>query len=534
MKVFPVGLLAFLGYYELVSGLSLPLRFTVERVTHVYLFQGPLLGSLEVDLAAYVFAALYVSVLEDRRRFRLLQLAAVVSSMSVLVFGCILGLTSLIHVALGVAGVLSSTIYAWGRGLKVLLPGVVFSVVLLEASALAAYISYYVNGGWDPVWFQLAIRERLVWSSLEWIAVPLLILAVWRCFCSVVTGRVKSGRKTEGGSGSWLLLPVAVLLTVLLVLLPHLPSVNPALKPVSVDTVRYGKVLEGWSGLGVWEAMRSRAEKPLFTLVLYYSRLAFGRNHVILLDVVYPAFVLSMFCVASFYACYRLYGSRTAGWAGLLIPLGYAVPAFIGGGFQANALALVLAMLALSVEVKDGARLATFTLLMTALALIHPWTYVMYGAAFLVRAFRDRGNLKSTAAALALSYTVSHLFDYYLGSIQLSSVVAQPIVKHWNFYLVTNWFDAVQLWVWNSLSNPLFLSAPNLALGGSASYVMAVTAPLTLVLPSDILYRVLLNLPLHLPASRAIARLQLRYRLLTFLVLFVRVLGNMSGLTVLT
>ncbi|MEM2126702.1 MAG: hypothetical protein QXH67_00570, partial [Candidatus Bathyarchaeia archaeon] len=97
------GFLAFLGYYDLVSGLTIPLRFTVDRVTHTYLVQLPLFWWLELDFAAYITALIILISLEDDLRLRKLHLIPAILSASILLAARLLDQATPAYLILGSA-----------------------------------------------------------------------------------------------------------------------------------------------------------------------------------------------------------------------------------------------------------------------------------------------------------------------------------------------------------------------------------------------------------------------------------------------
>jgi hypothetical protein len=534
VSTFLPGFLAFLGYYDLLSALTIPFRFTVDRVTNTYLVRAPLLGGLEVDFLAYAIAASLMARQENERRLRLTYLLAITTSATTLLLCRFLELEWPVYLALGASALFSAAIPTLKRGPSTLLPGILLSTTLLEASTLLALSTYYIFGGWRLIPFQVVLRERVVWSPLEWASPVLLIAGMWIALIGGFLRRpipqfFKSPSRVarEDESGSIWLLALALIFTTLMVVLPHLPTVNMEFKPVSVDTALY-KILFARAGDGGFMAMLGISpERPVFIFIAYHLWRMLSGDTVLLMDLVYPLIALTTLSAASYYAGLRLGGSSTAGWASLLVPLGYAVPAFIGGGFQANSLALTPAILALTIEARSPRDALKLSLLLSLTALLHPWTYSMYSAALILRALRDRRQLQSTAMAVILSYIASQAVDYQLGRVFLAETAARPVAGSWGLHLPTSWFEAVQFYVWNTLSNPLHLTLSAIDTSG----VMAASAPLTIILPRSLIYRLILNIPTQLQAPKTIKNLKREWRGIILLTLLVRTLGNLTGLT---
>lgn len=170
------GFLAFLGYYEMVSGLKVPSRFTVGRVTSTYLGQLPLLGGLELDFIAFVLASSLASRIEREKRHRLVHLAIITSTASILLVCRSLELTYPVYMTIGSASLLFAFIHARRRGASTLIPGLLLSTAILEVSSLLALSTYFASGGWSPISLHLVLRERLLWAPIEWASVPIFTL----------------------------------------------------------------------------------------------------------------------------------------------------------------------------------------------------------------------------------------------------------------------------------------------------------------------------------------------------------------------
>jgi hypothetical protein len=535
LRIFSIvpGFLAFLGYYEVLSGLAAPLRFTVGRVTNTYLARIPLLGSLEADFVAYLLASSLVSRTGGRR----LHAVLVALSASILLLCRLHDLAAPVHLGIGLAALLSAWMYARRRGASSLLPGVLVSTAAVESSALLALSAYYAAGSWAPIPFQLLLRERLIWAPLEWGLAPLFIAGMWIALAAKAVNRgltrfLEAQPHTSKNCGNpRRILMLAVIITCMLIVLPHLPTVNPGFRAVSVDTVSYKVFFDEVGESDVWEALRKSPERPMFIFIIYQLWRGLSRNSILLMDLAYPLLALNLLTLTSYYVGLRLGGPSTAGWASLLVPLGHMVTAFIGGGFQANSLALTPAILALTIDPRSRGGTLKLSALLSLVALLHPWTYLMYVSTLIFRALRERARLSPTLIAVAFSYTVSQTADYTLGRIIVAETATKPVIAGWGLYLPSSWFDTFQLYVWNTLSNPLYLSTALLAMEPTIASTMAVAAPLTLVLPASLIYRLVLNIPAQIQASEAMKNLRGEERGIILLALLARTLGNLSGLT---
>lgn len=143
----------------------------------------------------------------------------------------------------------------------------------------------------------------------------------------------------------------------------------------------------------------------------------------------------------------------------------------------------------------------------------------------------DKARLVPTLLAVMVGYSIFQVVDYILGAVILAGVASRPVTGSWGFYLPTSWFEAVQFYVWNTTSNPLYLILSILILDPCTSSLIAASVPFTAILPSRLIFRLLLNLPIQLQASKAIRALKPEHRKVILLFLSARALGNLSGLT---
>lgn len=535
---FAPGILAFLGYYELVSGLQVPFNFTVNRVTYTYLFQAPLLWAFELDLIVYLTLTgtlIYRGKLKLESRWALLT---IISNL-MMAIGFILNAAWLSHLSLGSACLASALTWIPPERRKLaLLPGILLSLLILEALSLLSLISYYALGRWNPTFFHIILRERLVWSPMEWASIIIFVVASWIALPRILLGKplinfpkIEFAQKVDGKPK--LMLILALLLTATIVILPHISTVNPQLKPVSVDTPSYVLFLKEAKNRGLAQALRSGAGgRPVYLLSIYNLWMILNGDPTLLMDLIHPLLALTALTLSSFYAAYKLNGEGSAGWAALLIPLGYAATGFLAGGYQANSVALTPALLALTVDPKDVKRWILLTALLALTGLIHPWTHLMYSAILVAHNFRRGRRFPLVVAASTLSYCMVYIVDSTLTVEYRAETPIEPLVHYAGLQFVKNWFNAIRLWIWNTLSNPIYLSTVILEPDPQTISAMGVIAPLMLLLPSGLLCRLILNLPIQLQAAKILGKApSANIRILIILTLLVRVLGNLTGLT---
>jgi len=121
------------------------------------------------------------------------------------------------------------------------------------------------------------------------------------------------------------------------------------------------------------------------------------------MDIVHPVAAIELLVIASHYASKKLYGSGSISclWIPLMVASGHSAYGFIAGGYQANSLALLLAIMLLA----RGADIYSY--LLQSIALIHPWTFAMYSVSWILapiasRRLREAGK-RSLVALLSLA-----------------------------------------------------------------------------------------------------------------------------------
>lgn len=531
MELFSPGVLAFIGYYELLSAFRFPFYFTVDRVTNYYRFQSPLLWGLELDLFL-ILLLLFVLGYLDSRSNRIVYLVTASSLLFILALASIFRWAIVGYLALALGSLFAIGFYCWNNNWIKLPPGLILMTSCTTLLSLVSTTSYYLLGEWNNAMLSIVFRERLIWAPVEWLGAPLLIIFMIGCLIYHLIDRgftryPTSNIDSKQGDVKYVILALGVI--VLFAVLPHLPTVNPEFDPVGVDAKAYIDYLRKIEDEGFERLASSNPGKPLYHFLIYSVWLATGRNTVLLMDLVHPIISMGLLSLASYYVMQR---KRKTGLYAMLVPLGFALPAFLAGGFQANSLALTPALLALYIDPVDLKTSIKLFLLITLVGLTHSWTYLMYLAAIGLKYLRKRKRLVNCGFSLLASYLVVNIVDYLLDStFSLSSVTMKPVVANLGIYVFEGWLMGIRFWGWNTLNNPLYISSALFSFNGFATAVMAAAAPLTLILPPDMIYRVILNLPIHLQSAESIDRLPYKYKNIVLVILFVRVMENLTGLT---
>ena len=535
------GLLVIYAMYYAGFG-WLPISFTEDRILKYIINTEPLLGYLPID---FVLITLSIAAVTHLLK---ISIKPIIPPLAMTFTGYLL------YAAVGDPRVLvlSSasaiiTLYVLYKnlGLREVIMSAVHAIIILEVAAITSTLTYFAVGSWSLLTKAIVLRERFTWGFLEWASIPLLATSALLWTYSYVRKTeyplkdiaVRLEKELAGVGIKYIVGPkalaVAVALALLAVALPHLPTVNPGLYPVSVDTYYYMKFISYADIHGLPQALIKFKgfARPAYLTILYYASRAV--DPVILLDIVHPAIALTLLTIATYLFVRKFADAEAASIATLLTPLGHSTVTFIAGGFQANSIALPIALLMLATDPKSKTKLFA---LAVPLALIHPWTFIMYSAAYAAYAWRVKGlkikGLTTPAATLLAALGISEIVDLLTAGVSPTSAAAGTVTRSIGLYLPQNLFRGVEFWTWGSQANALVFTTAALTYSLTpVTAVLAVTAPLLLITSSVIIHRLVLNTPLEAHASVLLKGLDRMIIIAVILVNAVRGLEVLSGMT---
>ncbi len=343
----------------------------------------------------------------------------------------------------------------------------------------------------------------------------------------------KSYVDNEVSTNSKLILIFATLFPTTLVLLLHTPTFNPSLAPISVDTFYYARALTNAHDLK--SVITSFGlTRPLYMLLIYFTYTLI-RDPIVLMDIIHPAVVLGLIVLAT-YRLARKYCPEVAVLAALLTAIGPNVLTFIAGGFQANSLALAIALLALSID-----NVFIKYTLFFIVSLIHPWTFVMYLAVDLLWNLRSGGNqvVRKVLPPIIIGSVCLTLLTIasYVASVKgpINYLLMLLIRGTAKTQFIRSSLLGIEVMTWSSLLNPplnaliipTYVTTP-------AHLVLAVASPIALVANKTIVERLILNVPLGLIASQTLSRLGKPLRIALILSILAFTMSNALALTPLT
>ena len=530
------GGLMLIGYYEILCLIGVPFTFTVSRVTRYYVFQIPLLGSIPFD-AALVTILMLLSMVISLKVFKPIFyfVGMIISSVSLVVI-LLNPLAS--YLVLAIAVIPPLYIYVKRCGWVSIFRGFLYALTIMSIASLVACISYYLLGYWSSWSLGIVLRNRLVWSIAEWAVPSLLILYLINTLYYLVKRKPLYEMRLGKFAGTLLIskesmLIISIILVVVIITLPHIPTVNPEFKPVSVDTYLYAKYLYLADEVGPLQALREYSRgRPLYMLALYYLWLAVGKRTVVFLDYIHPLIAIILLVFASYYLARKFYGENIAPYAALLSVIGVHTVSFIAGGYQANSIALPLALIALTITPTTITNTILLSLMLIAVGIIHPWTYTMYSVAIFIHSLitKRKETVLNTFITLMLSYVVIHIIDSILAQVIPLQAAAQPLKV--GMYLPHSIYHAFQLEAWGTLLNPaliimLFLSIPRF---NPLSTLSALITPIIPLVPRTLVQRIVLNLPISIEASKTTTYLTSTHVFL-LIIIAVRTIESLTGLT---
>jgi hypothetical protein len=202
--------------------------------------------------------------------------------------------------------------------------------------------------------------------------------------CNRVIGKADDHRTSDNTLIEKSGLVFILLLSIILPLIPYLPSINPNFKPVSVDIRYYSMWLGNMLTSDCWGAVEyafygmENGNRPLYLLMLYtLISLGIPREIVSNFEAV---FISPFFTLAIYFTAKHLSRSRLYAWfASLAAVLGFNMAVGMMAGFFAAWTALIpfYICVALTPSLAEGNLKSLAIVLASSIAMlyIHPWTW---------------------------------------------------------------------------------------------------------------------------------------------------------------
>ena len=404
--------------------------------------------------------------------------------------------------------------------------GLLWALLLLEVFALVENTASLLG---LRVFGLVAHIERSLRLAASTTALPLIAALALLGPLKYIDRLVKLGEgqagKSQGTSGGGPLvlrdLAPAVLLSLAIVSLPYLPTLNPSGKLVGVDPTTY---YPEWIGelkanfTFKHPALRSR---PIFVLMIY------GLSQ--LVGVYWSMRIMQMlgfaaFTIAIYFFTLLLTDGYTARLAALLFPFSYTATILLHSGFYNNIFASSFSLPALALiwtafRANNSKRLTLGILLFEIAIFTHPYSTLFYAIALAGSAILEL--LKNARRGfflflLSILFAIqSEIISAGFGEQSLAEIAAAPALP-----LTASWYQALAFVAYNCalnaaiditnwlLANKGLLSTEDEILIG----IGAVTGGALLIVPLDswlLRWRALYSIPL--PTFHAIALKNLKY-----------------------
>lgn len=537
------GLLAFLAIYNLPSGWA-PYNIIVDRVLYFSTSLNPLTG---LYIGDYLLASVLMIALAIRHRT---PLPAVLASAPVFMYLAaeLTGNIALLPLA-SVPMILSLYPVARRIGVIAILRALAAVILIFEALAVASALTYFATGARSPPIEYIVARERQLWALAEWMGIGLVITASIMWLTLKAIGRSHpletennnknsekiTGERTPGIlENPRIIIPVSIALVAILVILPHLPTVNPEGKPVSVDTYFYTGAMLRADKYGLEKGLKAYyPERPLHILALYHLYRLVG-DPILLMDIIHPIASLSLLTISSYIVALRKHGPRAAGLTAILAASGHWTLAFISGGFQSNSLALGILLLLFALR---GREILLAPAIMVLGGLIHPWTLAVVVPAYILYLARvERAGwrliLYVALSIVLILYTADQVSTSITGVSALErlnrvarvetipqAIAGLPSIDAGDLLVYTvNIFRGFQVYTWGALTVAPILILASLSTRRSAATAFMAIAPIAMI-PTisnpGLVFRIYLDIPLEIAAALALARVRDRLLIAT-------------------
>ncbi|MCD6301558.1 MAG: hypothetical protein J7L82_05755, partial [Staphylothermus sp.] len=322
-------------------------------------------------------------------------------------------------------------------------------------------------------------------------------------------------------------LVIGLVLSLVISILPYIPTLNPENIPVNTDWVFYYNWLRQMIS-GDFSVLYARSDRPLYLLFLY-SIWFITRIDPKIIAVYHNVITLSLYTFSSYLLALRWADRKTAELTALITPFSPMFLSFIYGGFQANLFAISLVFISIYLIMSSSKRgffagLFLFWLVM----FIHEWTWTQYifvltayVALRMLRKLISKGGISWRDKALLYFIIFCYAVDLakqFLFNMFSVAVVARTAIPpaRMNFIDSLHWY--ITIYTGGSLDNPLFYIISLLGLdllGLSIPGLAVVLSLLPAFLPWKVItYRLLLNTPLVVLAAQGLSRVSWRIRVL--------------------
>lgn len=349
---------------------------------------------------------------------------------------------------------------------------------------------------------------------------------IWRKFPGLERILTSSDREDKVFLSSWFFLGIG--LSILVAVLPYIPSLNPDGTPVNTDWVYYDKWLNKMIN-GDFSILITRSDRPLYFLILYIFWLV-ARIDPRTIAVYHNIPLFGLYTFSVYLLTRRWMGRKAADIAAIITPFSPIMLSYLYAGFQANLLAISLVFIALSlVQSNSREKLAIGLALLGIVMFIHEWTWTQYMFVLaiyivlrIVMCIRRRDTLdwsdKAIIVFLITGFAIDFTKQLLLEAFSSATVVAEVTSINVKRTYINSIYWFTTIYTGGTLDNPLFyvlalLGTDSLGLSIPGISVVASLAPI--LLPNTVItYRLILNTPFIPLTAYGLSRLEPKLRLL--------------------
>ena len=526
---------------------------TIHRITVLT----PMVIPSLIITASYITLILGVAIISLRMPIRFSLILITLSILTVIV-GILYGLPYASIVVL-LASILA--VYLIIKELKLgslLLGNLVIVLIVIESLSLIFWFSSLLNTPIESL-KAIAALSTSIWGSIQW-ASPILLLVIlysWilrpllrkylellkdftpRVYSIIIKLKDSVSTLNEIYLNEKIALTIGLVLSIILYILPYLPTVNPRGIPVNVDWIYYHRWLNYMDREGFMWAYYERPDRFLYLWMLYaFKHLLRVDNYTL---AVYHNIVLSMVLTFSvWYLARELYGARIASLSAILAPLSHQSLAFLYGGFQANFFTLSLMYVAMALLVKPTMKRILLAIVLLAITpFMHPWTWIQVSTAIAIysiyKIVKEKRNISMFVATILAIAAIAIARQMLGGWILQPLHVVEPTPQKLSgtIPLIQGLLQGYSYYLWGSLNIPLlyiYVVLAHLILKEPLNPLKTMYIATSIILPiagTVPLVRMIINIPFEIDASK----IALRHKYLLVLLIAV-MLNNSIGMAV--
>ncbi len=531
---------------------------TIGRVTYLVLQSYSYTGSPSIDICIATIILLIASIFLEKNKYLFIVPLTSLTSLMMVCTRLVLQAYLMAWITLLIYSLLEIKTY---NPIPVIY-GIIGLFGGLGAYKIFYVISRIITGYYpiatSPVWLNLII------NYYSWPLIPISITAIALISLYLVItytlGLDALPRKTYGwlhvntlsmrdkDKGKLLLLS-SLFFSLFLAVVPFVPSINPAGKPITTDYIYYYNWLKEALQNGVGQVIQAHGDRPLYILLLYTAMMISGANPSTvsaLQDIVlFPLYTLSIYFLAK-----KMTNGRTAGYAALMAASSPILTSYAYGGFQADLFTLSITFIALSMILDEKKTISAGGLaLLGSTMFLHEWTWTqytiilgVYAVTIAIRAWRRRERLSCRWRMITLYLAIAVPLDLLKTAVFGLYSSARVVAVMSRSSSLMSFSDALHfyttLYTGGSLDNTLFyiLALPGVFVVHPLILVATGLSLITILIPYNIMYyRLLLNTPLPLLAGYTVSRMNKGLKILVLLEMIglalLRILSFIPGLS---